>query len=308
MKRWKLHVGLRVIKTALSVGLALLVARLLGSSFPIFAAIGAISAMSRNLNDTVQECLNQLIGTLIGFAVASVFVRILPEPSFFLWMGLGTLLVTVLCLRLKVQFAVPLACIVFADICLYGGGNDQVWYGFHRLVDTVVGLLVAFVVNWAVKPYNNEKRILGILHSILDTIPEYLRMRILQGRYPDLSPLRAELKRLSGEIRIYEGRFLPLFHAPGAQPAETAYLRGCAQLAARMEQELSALCCMDVLGVPNAENLAQMERIGLPAEKLSVRNDSERDNLVLNYHLENLLGARQYLLDLLAAGSGNSHT
>ena len=115
-----MRIGLRAVKTALSVGISMLAAHWLGSSLPIFAVIGAISAMSRNLNDTLHECLNQMTGTFIGFAVATVFVRVLPDPAFFLWMGFGTLLVTALCLRLNVQFAVPLACIVFADICLYG--------------------------------------------------------------------------------------------------------------------------------------------------------------------------------------------
>ncbi|MBP3312913.1 MAG: FUSC family protein [Butyricicoccus sp.] len=299
MKLRKMHIGLRAVKTALSVGISMLVARLLGSSLPIFAVIGAISAMSRNLNDTLHECLNQIIGTFIGFVVATVFVRVLPDPAFFLWMGVGTLLVTALCLRLKVQFAVPLACIVFADICLYGGGNDQVWYGFHRFTDTVIGLLVALVVNLVVKPYNNEQRILRALREILDDLPGYLDTRVLQGRYPDLAPLRGQLTQLSREMGIYEGQFVRVFRAPNAKPSEAAYLRGCEQLAVRMEQELSALCCMDVMGAPDRANLARLREMGLEIPEIQGKWYSEQDNMVLNYHLENLLNAYQYLSDLV---------
>lgn len=294
-----MRIGLRAVKTALSVGISMLAAHWLGSSLPIFAVIGAISAMSRNLNDTLHECLNQMTGTFIGFAVATVFVRVLPDPAFFLWMGFGTLLVTALCLRLNVQFAVPLACIVFADICLYGGGNDQVWYGFHRFTDTVVGLLVALAVNLIVKPYNNEKRILHALQGILEAIPEFLDTRVLQGRYPDLEPLRHSLKQLSGEMEIYEGQFVRVFRAPNAKPAEAAYLRGCEQLAARMGQELSALCCMDVMGAPDGENLARLHALGLNIPEIQDKWYSEQDNMVLNYHLGNLLDAYQYLSDLV---------
>ena len=191
LKYGKFHIGLRAVKTALAVGLALLTAHLLGSSLPIFAVIGAISVMSRNLNDSLRECLIQLTGTVIGFVVATVFVRVLPDPSFFLWMGLGTLLVIALCLRLNVQFAVPLASIVFADICLYGGGNDQVWYGFHRFTDTVIGLLVALAVNMAIKPYNNQARIVRVLGEIRDAMPSYLDTRYA-----------ASLSSLPGSLRF----------------------------------------------------------------------------------------------------------
>lgn len=297
----RVRIGLRAVKTALAVGLSLLVAHLLGSSLPIFAVIGAISVMSRNLNDTLHECLTQLAGTVIGFCVASCFVVLLPHPSFFLWMGLGTLIVIGLCLQLNLYFAVPLASIVFADICLYGGGNDQLWYGFHRLTDTVVGLAVAFVVNMAVKPYNNERRIRRALQEILDAIPGYLDTRVLQGRYPDLSALRRQITHLSGELEIYEGQFVRAFRAPTAQPAEAAYLRGCEQLAVRMEQELAALCCMDALGTPDAENIAKLQAFGLKIPVLVEKGSSRQDSLVLNYHLANLLGAHRYLQDLLAA-------
>ncbi len=301
-----MHIGLRVLKTALAVAIALLVAHLLGSSLPIFAVIGAISAMNRNLNDTLHECLNQIIGTFLGFVVASVFVRVLPNPAFFLWMGLGTLLVTVACLRLNVQFAVPLACIVFADICLYGGGNDQVWYGFHRFLDTVVGLVVALVVNLTIKPYNNEKSIVQALQGILDGMPDYLDTRVLQGRYPDLSPLHARLKRLSKEMQIYEGQFVRIFRAPNAQPSEAAYLRGCEQLAIRMDQELSALCCMDVMGAPNEDNVKRLTELGLKIPDIQAQWYSEQDNMVLNYHLSNLLDAYQFLRDMLKSVLSNT--
>ena len=51
-----------------------------------------------------------------------------------------------LCIGLKLNFAIPLASIVFADVCLYTGG-DSIVYGFHRFTDTLVGLVVALLVS-----------------------------------------------------------------------------------------------------------------------------------------------------------------
>lgn len=127
----RFRVGQRAIKTAISVGLALALAMVLGSSLPIFAAIGAISVMSRTWVDSLKESLNQIAGTFLGYLIACVFVTVLPNPTFFVWMALGVLCVISLCIGLKLNFAIPLASIVFADVCLYTGG-DSIVYGFHR--------------------------------------------------------------------------------------------------------------------------------------------------------------------------------
>lgn len=294
MHRNKFRIGLRTVKTALAVALSLLAARLLGSTLPIFAAIGAISVMSRTLTDTLQECLTQLAGTLVGFMIASLFVLILPTPSFFLWMGLGTLVVILLCIRLKLNFAIPLACIVFADICLYSGDGAPVLYGFHRFTDTVVGLVVALIVNMTIKPYNNGEQIKRMLLHIQQSFPEYLSERVLLGHYAELSPLSTSLRRLDEELRIFERQILPNKKEHGQQ---ATYLRGCQQLTRRMFEELTALCTMDVPGAPDADSLVRLAALGLtmPEQLPLPSHYSAEDNIVLNYHLRTLLDAYDYL-------------
>ena len=162
----KIRIGQRAVKTALSVGIALAVAQILGSSLPIFAAIGAISVMSRTWSDSLKESLTQVAGTFLGYLIACAFVLWLPwRPQFFLWMAVGTLCVITLCIALRLNFAIPLASIVFADVCLYTGG-DAVVYGFHRFTDTMVGLAVALVVNIVIRPYNNRQKILDMMHEL----------------------------------------------------------------------------------------------------------------------------------------------
>ena len=86
--------------------------------------------------DSLKESLNQIAGTFLGYLIACVFVTVLPNPTFFVWMALGVLCVISLCIGLKLNFAIPLASIVFADVCLYTGG-DSIVYGFHRFTDTL---------------------------------------------------------------------------------------------------------------------------------------------------------------------------
>ena len=66
MERHLPHIGLRTVKTGLAVALALFFADLRSSPLPIFAAIGAIVAMSRTVGDAFETCRTQFFGILLG--------------------------------------------------------------------------------------------------------------------------------------------------------------------------------------------------------------------------------------------------
>ena len=76
MYRTKIHLGLRTVKTALAVTLALTAAELVHSTMPIFSAIGAISAMSRTLGDALTACLTQLAGCVCGCLIGLLFLLV----------------------------------------------------------------------------------------------------------------------------------------------------------------------------------------------------------------------------------------
>ena len=116
---------------------------------------------------------------------------------------MGLIVLILLCVQLKLQFAVPLACIVFVSICL-SPADEAFLYGINRLLDTTIGLATALVVNVAIKPYNNRARIVNLLTHFRQSVPAYVEERVLHGRYPDLSPLRRQLDRISSELDTFE--------------------------------------------------------------------------------------------------------
>lgn len=295
VNRTKIHVGLRTIKTALAVTLALLAARLLGSAMPIFSAIGAISAMSRTLGDALTACLTQLTGCVIGCTVGCLFLLMFPATPPVL-IGLGIVLVILLGLRVHAENAVPLSCIVFVSICLYEAGSPF-FYSAARFADTSVGLVIALAVNMLIKPYNNRRMIADMLTHFVQAFPDYLRERVILGHYPDLTPLRRSLRRLDEELDIYERQTYPdkkVRHEVGI------YLRGCQQLAGRMYDEMNALCMMDSPGAPDATHIERLKAFGVEAPDGTVCAPEERrdEDIVLGYHLDNLLNAFEYLCAL----------
>lgn len=290
MARLVPHIGLRTVKTGLAVALALFFADLRGSPAPIFAAIGAISAMSRTVGDAFETCRTQFAGILLG-ACCGVLLTDMFSGLRYLGIGLGLILLILVCVRLRLRFAVPLACIVFTSICL-SPAQGALGYGVNRLLDTAIGLATALVINVTIKPYNNRRRIVNLLMQFEQSVPAYVGARVLHGRYPDLSPLRKQLDRIAEELATFEKQRLFRVHDHEAQ---AVYLRGCEKLAQRIWQELCALCEMDEKGHLSVENAVKLAELGLEVPDGICAMPQDTADVVGNYHLDNLLRAWQFL-------------
>ncbi|MDR3766051.1 MAG: aromatic acid exporter family protein [Butyricicoccus sp.] len=302
MYRTKVHLGLRTAKTALAVTLALTAAELVHSTMPIFSAIGAISAMSRTLGDALTACLTQLAGCVCGCVIGLLFLLVFPHMAPPL-IGVGIVLVILLGIRLKIHFAIPLSCIVFVCICL-NTTSGPLYYAASRFLDTSLGLLIALAVNMLIKPYNNRARIVQMITHFVQTFPDFLHERVLLGHYPDLKPLRRGLKRLEEEIQLYERQTFPHKHM---RHEIGIYLRGCQQLAERMFDEINALCLMDSPGAPDEEAVRRLEKLGISdPDTVQIPASGQREeDIVLAYHLKNLLDAYDYLCEMNAASNAD---
>lgn len=290
------RIGLRTIKTGLAVSLSLLVTYLFGSQYPIFAVVAAISAMSRTINGTLDSCREQIIGTIFGALTGCLFLYFLPHYRLAL-MGLGIILVILLCNLMKVPIAIPLSCITFCVICLNDPGTNNIIYSFYRFIDTVTGLLVAFGVNALIMPYNNLPEIQKMMHELQAEIPVYAKSKIIYYQIPNLRSLNRKLEILNHEIDIYE---IEPFQRK-KRTKDLAYLRGCQQLLVKMSEELFSICHLDSTPVPTKENLKNMENIGLIIPQNYPKDGmcDEKDNVVLNFHLTNLIDCHRFLTMLL---------
>lgn len=301
------HLGLRTAKTALAVALALLFAALRNSPAPIFAGIGAIVAMSRTLEDSVRACLTQLAGITCGMALACVLRALVPNsvPAVLYAAvgGVGIVLVILCCNALKLDFAIPLSCIVFVSIWVMNPEYNYLLYGLNRLLDTSMGLVTALIINVGLRPYNNGTRISRMLTHIQQLFPGYVDARVLHGQYPDLAPLNQKLAALDAELRIFEKQPPPsLLHRSALRAArreDAAYMRGCQQLLIKMSSELSAMCNMDFSPPPSPHNGERLAQLGLtvPEHIAQSCKCGETDIIVLNFHLKNLLDAYDFLSD-----------
>lgn len=295
MRRKHLPFGLRVLKTAIAVALSVLVVRQFATDTlsVFYGGFGALIAMDTTFSKSVKQGLTQLIGVLAGTVFGYVSVMLFPAATPAWIAGLGVLLLIMLCNLMKLPFTASLSCIIFLSACLTPT-DDILRDSLFRLRDTSVGVGIALLLNATIRPYNNKKRILDLLTCLRGELPPALEQIIVYERSPELQPLVELLRRTDRELELYHSQHF--FHR---KHDDEALLRGCYQLADRMVQELEAICGMDSLGDLAMENAAVMQMLGMELPVMPERKCTRHDTIVMNYHLEKLLSAYQYLGDLM---------
>lgn len=295
-KKLNLHIGLRTVKTAIAVTIALFLSYLLGTPSPIFAGLGAIIAMTRVVREGFRAVRTQFVGLSIGGAVGFLVLLIDSTPSILLT-GLGVLLAMVLCIHFKLYDVVSTAAIIALSACTSTDGNVMLNLAY-RMLDTAIGLGCGLAINILVKPYNNRLRVVAKLYEIADFVPTLLDTCVLKQLYPDLAELEHCLHTLEAEFEIYR---MQHFRSRRAHEKDAIHLEGLCRLAARIVHELSALANLDSFGTPTQKNLDRLLALGLeapPAQCMPHRGTEEED-YVTNYHLEKALDGREYLLMML---------
>ena len=124
---FRLHVGWRTIKTAVTAILVAVVYCLLERN-PAFACIGVIFGLGTDMPDLIKNGGNRLFGTLIGGLLAIVVLILLCQ---YFWPGGVQPGGVVLCI---VLFSTPV--------------ETYVAYALNRIFDTAVGVIVALLVNY----------------------------------------------------------------------------------------------------------------------------------------------------------------
>lgn len=288
--------GSRVLKTALSVTIAVLLSRLItdNTDAVFFAAFGAMLGIERSISAALRQGLTQVVsvvcGTVLGYGAALLF----PNSTPAILVGVGILVVIVLCNRLKINYAIILSSLVFLSATLTPS-DDLLGDSILRVVFTAGGILIALLINIVIRPYSNKRRIVQLLRELQGKLLKQAEQIVVMERFPDLSKDLVLVRSLDQELILYhEQRFL-------RRKNEEALLSGCNQLVQRMMQEVEAICGMDCLGDIALENRETLEKLGLtiPPERLLPRKCTRRDTIVMNYHLEKFLAGYRYLNELL---------
>lgn len=157
MKNFKLpKVGLRNIKTAISVSICLIIFY----KDPFFAAIASVMCMQDTVDNSVKTGINRVVGTLIGGFIGLIFLYStrglhLEILTPFIT-GIGVIISIYLCNLLKKPAASAVSSLVLIAIMIAPVASNPFVYALKRTLETSFGIIVAILVNKYIKPQTDE--------------------------------------------------------------------------------------------------------------------------------------------------------
>ena len=301
MKKLSAIVGLRTIKTAAAIIIALAIVSRYGASSAklIFAMLGAMSAVQPTFRASLDACLTQIVGVSFG-AVMGLLLRELPI-SYLTAIGIGVIIIITVYNSLHVTLSPSLPSFILVMVCTTAD-LSPLSYALGRIWDTAIGLGVGILVDVLVFPYDNSRKIQGALEGLDRDVLRFLE-EIFDGDdvLPDGEALAGKLSAMEKQLAIFSKQKL-FFHL-GRQKRELARFRSCDRMAKELVCHMEALCLLERPGRLTEEN-----RRRLAAAGAEIRDGRPLDSVmelavVTNYHVGQLLTLRQELLQELETRS-----
>lgn len=293
----RFRVGMRTIKTAAAVILAMVVVDSYGATTSklIFAMLGAMAAVQPTFKESLESCISQIVGVIFG-AVMGVALMALPIHSL-LAAGIGIVLVITLYNAFQIRFSPSLPCLIVVTLCTTPNIQPAA-YALGRIWDSAIGLGIGFAINTLIFPYDNSRRIRFLAESLDREVIDFME-ELFDGDdvLPDTESMISKINNMAKQMNVFSNQKLLLNLRRQKQELET--FRICEGKARELVARMEVLCRMGRPGRLSDENRRRLESCGaVIRDERPLDAVLERD-VVTNYHVNQILTLRRELLETL---------
>lgn len=141
---------LQVLKSALATIAAWLVAgALFPEHLPVFAAIAALLVVQPSLNQSVAKAVERSVGVIAGVVVASGLALAFGQATWVILVAIAAALMIAWLLKMTTGTSNQVA---ISALLVLGLGAATPNYAVDRIIETIIGAAIGFVVNLALVP------------------------------------------------------------------------------------------------------------------------------------------------------------
>ena len=297
LKKFNIHIGLRTLKTAAAVIISMLLVDRFGTTTSklIFAMLGAMAAVQPTFKESWESCLTQIVGVLFG-AVLGVLLLYLPIPRLAV-AGIGVVLVITLYNAFRIRFAPGLPCLIVVMLCVTPD-IQPFSYALGRIWDSAIGLAVGMAINMLIFPYDNSRRIRETVESLEKDVIAFLEdMFDGDDHLPNTQEMTAKVSEISKQLEIFSNQ--RLFLKRKKQNKDLEIFRLCEGKAKVLIARMEVLSRMDAPGTLSRENCQLLRLSGAEISQEGAAQISQERDIVINYHIRQILQVREELLEVL---------
>lgn len=194
----RLKIGARTFKTGLAVFLATIIPPLVGLGDSIgLTAAAVIFSMMPSVQETFNTMRNRIVANVIGGIIAFIVSNFFGDSNLMI-AAASALLIAVLH-QLKLDNVIGLSTLTLITVMLSPGPNI-LSTAFTRVSATLLGVLIAFVVNTFVLPPKYDIKFYDTTNAVTDETMKYIRAMLRQNaQFPIMTE---DLKNIQSQLRL----------------------------------------------------------------------------------------------------------
>ena len=293
----QIRIGPRTMKTAAAVIIAMVIVHFYGTTASrlTFAMLGAMAAVEPTFTDSLRSCLAQIVGVFFGALIGLALLAVPLHPL--MRTGIGIVLTITLYNTFRIRFSPSLPCLIVLTLCVTPD-IQPLSYACGRIWDTAIGLAVGLTINTLVFPYDNSRQITQTVESLDRELIRFLE-EMFDGDdvMPDAKRMEKTVADMARQLTIFSNQ--RLFMRRRSQKRQLESFRVCEGKARELLARMLILSRMERPGRLSRGNLRRLRDCGARIrESRPMKNPSERE-IVVNYHVAQLLDLRKELLEAL---------
>jgi len=163
------RIGMRNIKTSLSVFACLFLFQIINRENSIYACVAAVICMQNTIVDSLEKGISRIIGTIVGGITGALILFVgtdlfsVREDMMMFIIPLGIVILIKICVAIGMKQAVVISCVVYLSILISKNRDGgYILYTVNRVIDTSVGIIIALLINKYVMMPAKLKIILGL--------------------------------------------------------------------------------------------------------------------------------------------------
>lgn len=198
-----MKIGARVLKTGLAITLSIYIANfLLPTGYGTLAAIGASLSTKPSIKTSFETLVSRIISNIIGGIIAVAMMYALNTSP--ITIGI-TCVVTIAVLNsLNMSNVIPLS-VVNITVIMLGETENYYSYALIRILETTIGVIVAFIVNWLIFPPKYDRTFFSVLEST--TLEVLMLLRAALRKNTEFSTLNTDLQWARARIDKFKELF-----------------------------------------------------------------------------------------------------
>lgn len=286
-------VGMRNIKTAISVSICVALAHIFNREYIFYAAIASVIAMQSSVSDSFKAGKNRMKGTIVGAIIGFIFAFISPDNI--LLCGIGIVILIFICNFLGWNKSVTISCIVFLAIMLNLNGRTPFLYSINRIIDTFMGITVAVLVNYFILPPKHWDRLYTEYVLSIDKVFIIIEEKLCNNKNIELPKLRDEILKLEGALNTYKSEFRIKRQENIEIDKIEKIISVCNEIYIHLKiiESIEKTCGLNESNYTKVADMFSKEPV----------KEKERDetSIVFNYHVENILNGLDKLEEIRCA-------